>query len=368
MALSIATLMASYHQHQKGWEASVYFRSHKIKLWLGSCSKSQAAAVAKHLEELKHCADLGLTPDRRTSQWLENLGPRLKKQIRKYGLIGSTAEIPTEIEAWCQWYIDTRSDWKPSTLSRMKNVKAKLASMFAGRHVYEITAGDAERWARKQRASGAKSHSGKNIASARQYFAAALKERLIAENPFVGINTSQPHDKTRESYVSEETIDKIICAATKEFAAVVACARYGGLRIPSEALSLDWQDVDWEAGRVRVTDTKRGCTREVPLFPKWRAALADWYEIAPEAESVFTSYRSSANKTYRQQLLAVLTRLKIEPWPKLWQNLRASRETDLKRQFPGEHQIVTAWIGNSPRVSVQHYDRIPDDAFERAVK
>ena len=40
-------------------------------------------------------------------------------------------------------------------------------------------------------------------------------------------------------------------------------------------------------------------------------------------------------------------------WPKLWHNLRASRETELMREY--DLATVCKWIGNSPAVAAKHY-------------
>ena len=41
------------------------------------------------------------------------------------------------------------------------------------------------------------------------------------------------------------------------------------------------------------------------------------------------------------------------PWPKLFHNLRASRESELMREF--DLATVCKWIGNSPEVAARHY-------------
>ena len=43
----------------------------------------------------------------------------------------------------------------------------------------------------------------------------------------------------------------------------------------------------------------------------------------------------------------------LEPWPKLFHNLRASRETELMRDY--DLATVCKWIGNSPAVAAKHY-------------
>jgi hypothetical protein len=53
-------------------------------------------------------------------------------------------------------------------------------------------------------------------------------------------------------------------------------------------------------------------------------------------------------------------------WPKLFHNLRASRETELMREY--DLATVCKWIGNSPAVAAKHYAMSMDlnDDFKRA--
>jgi len=62
---------------------------------------------------------------------------------------------------------------------------------------------------------------------------------------------------------------------------------------------------------------------------------------------------------------AAVRRAGYEPWPKLFQNLRSTRETELAEQFPLHG--VTAWIGNSERVAARHYLQLTDAHFRHAV-
>ena len=59
-------------------------------------------------------------------------------------------------------------------------------------------------------------------------------------------------------------------------------------------------------------------------------------------------------------------RADLEPWPKLWQNLRSARETELADQFPAH--VASAWIGNSVAVAVEYYLQVTEDHFKQAAK
>ena len=60
-------------------------------------------------------------------------------------------------------------------------------------------------------------------------------------------------------------------------------SRYAGLRVPSEALLLRWQDIDLAADRMLVHSPKiehhaGKATRMVPIFPELRPYLEGTHE------------------------------------------------------------------------------------------
>jgi hypothetical protein len=56
----------------------------------------------------------------------------------------------------------------------------------------------------------------------------------------------------------------------------------------------------------------------------------------------------------------------VKPWPKMFQNLRATRETELAEVWP--RHGVCAWIGNSPAAAREHYLQVTEDHFRRAAQ
>ncbi len=82
---------------------------------------------------------------------------------------------------------------------------------------------------------------------------------------------------------------------------------------------------------------------------------------------VFTTggYRDS-NVNLRTQLLRIMQRAGVQQWPKLFQNLRSSRETELTQRFP--MHVVCAWIGNREPVAAKHYLQVTGKHFEEAVQ
>src|SRR5262249_24790143 len=97
-----------------------------------------------------------------------------------------------------------------------------------------------------------------------------------------------------------------------------------------------------------------------------RPYLEEVFEQAPEgAIYVINRYRSR-NQNLRTQLLRILRKAGVKVWPRLFHNMRASRETELAARYP--IHVVCAWIGNTARIAVKHYLQVTDDYFARAVE
>ena len=94
-------------------------------------------------------------------------------------------------------------------------------------------------------------------------------------------------------------------------------------------------------------------SRQVPLFPELRPYLEEaWEQAEPGAEYIITRYRD-CNANLRTQLNRIIRKAGLKPWPKLFQNLRSSRETELAQDYP--IHVACAWIGNTQAVAAKHY-------------
>ncbi len=54
----------------------------------------------------------------------------------------------------------------------------------------------------------------------------------------------------------------------------------------------------------------------------------------------------------------------VAKWPKIFHNLRASRETELMREHPAH--VVLTWIGHTAAVAQSHYLQVTEADFEKA--
>ena len=138
---------------------------------------------------------------------------------------------------------------------------------------------------------------------------------------------------------------------------IFALARYGGMRCPSEVLTLRWSDVLWDQKKLRIDSPKTG-VRFCPIFPELAPILEAAFDAAPEGATFCVQrYRQGYNPATTMK--KIIERAGHEPWPKLFINCRSTRRTELQRQYP-DH-VINKWLGHSSAVAEKHYLQVTTD-------
>jgi integrase len=241
----------------------------------------------------------------------------------------------------------------------------------------EITPSDADQY--KQKLVGDKLASmtiRKRLQFATMIFRAALRRRLIAESPFAEVTIKAGMPDRSRFITRDETQCLLDACPNNDWRLIIALARYGGLRCPSEVLSLRWQDVDWTAGKITVQSPKTEhhpgkATRTIPLFPELREHLQAGFDpqvVYVVDERMRASAQGKAgwrNCNLRTQFERIVKRAGLTPWPRLFHNLRSSRQTELAESFPSH--VVCDWLGNSEDIARKHYYQVTADHFAEAL-
>jgi integrase len=348
-------------------------RRHTIRL--GKCDQRTAEGVKLHLERLAVAKKTGMPIHVDTVNWLSSIDDELHARIAANGLterrLSPTKDVLV-LGKMVDAYIGRReSDMKAWSITTLKQARDKLVKFYgADKPVSEITVADALDFKRNLSAKHSAAYVAKIVLRARQFFKDAVDGELIGKSPFSKIKPGTQKNPQRLRFISRAIIDKAIeHAPDLEWKLIIAFARYGGVRIPSEILALRWNDVLWDQSKVliRASKTEHHVGKEsrlIPLFPELKNLLLRAFEQAEEgAVYVITRYRSPS-VNLRTQFLRILAKAGIEPWPKLFQNLRSSRQTELTESWPAH--VVCAWIGNSEVVARDHYLQITDEHFTKA--
>ena len=338
---------------------------------LGKCSQRQAEAIKVHVERLVHATMSRHPADPDTSRWLAQIDTQLADRLSRVGLIPK--RDATTLLAFLDAYIAMRSDVKPGTRMLYRQTRRNLLSFFAAdKPLSSFTPGDADAWRLHLKEQAlAENTIRRRCGRAKQFFNAAVRRKLIPENPFADLKSNVHGNPERFYFVTREEIGRVIEACPDaDWRVIFALSRFGGLRCPSETLSLRWCDIDWQNNRMLVTSPKTehhigGESRLVPLFPELRPFLEDAFEQAADGtEFVVNRYRDRTQNLGTQGK-RIVRKAGMTPWPKLFQNLRSTRETELSEQFP--MHVVCAWIGNSQSVAAKHYLQVTREHFDRAV-
>jgi hypothetical protein len=208
------------------------------------------------------------------------------------------------------------------------------------------------------------------IKHGRQMFKVAMRKGLIQSNPFADIKGGSQRNDARLHFVGRDVIAKALEFCNPDWKAILALCRYGALRCPSEVLTLKWEHIDWEGGKVLVQSPKGENhgkpVRPLPLFPELREILWEVHEAAPVgAVFVVHGYRDASNANLRTQFLRILARAKLPRWERLFHNLRSSRIVELSDRYP--LKTVCEWAGHTPDVAMSHYLSSTAEHFERAL-
>jgi integrase len=341
---------------------------------LGKRSLKDAEAIARHVEALLAAKIGGQPLPRDTASWLADIGPALYRRLGRVGLVSPRQENVGDVALGhlVDSFIAGRDDLKPNTRNAFIQTRKALVRHFGkDKPISAVNVGDADEWAAALRKDYAPATVATFVKKARQMFRHAVRKRLLTESPFASVRAPSQVNKAREEFVSRETIAKVIEAAPNlEWRVIIALARYGGLRTPSETLGLQWSYVDWERGRLIVFSPKlerlaSGGFRTIPLFPELRAILADAFDAAPEGSAYVINRYRDGKQNLRTQFLRIIRKAGVKPWGRLFHNLRGSLETELAQDHPVH--VVAQWLGNTPKIAAAHYLQVRDSDFNRAL-
>lgn len=355
-------------------------------IYLGELPLRVAEQVKCRVEHLLAAKLAGVALDAETAHWVAELPEALANKLAKVGLIpprkatAAAAAIPT-LGEFLDAHLAKRTDIKPSSLLVQRHVVRNLRKYFGAdcdpRTITPGKADDFRRWLTTQGLASTTIH--KRMQHVKAYFRAMVRHRLLTENPFAEVRSPAVGIADRQFFVTLETTAKLLDACPNHhWRTIIGLARYGGLRCPSEVLSLRWSDVLWAENRIVVqspkTEVHGKASRVIPLFAILQPILAEAFERAEPGEVyvVDERYRQAAtiaagwgNANLRTGLLRIIARAGLEPWPRLFQNMRSSRQTELAEKLPGH--VVCKFMGNTEDVARRHYLQTTDAHYEAAL-
>ncbi len=346
---------------------------------LGEVSEKIAKEARSRIEALEKAALHASQLEPATTAWLDAIHDTIHEKLARVGLVEPRENRSTgawTLEKLCQTFKDRASVKASTHAAYAQTLDSLKAWLGKDRDVATITPADADEWKKaistatkgegrqkKKRttADGRLSHAtvAKRVSVAKQVFGKAVLWKVLPHNPFAHLTAGSQVNEARQKYVSVEAIERILDAAPGvEWRALIGLCRYAGLRCPSEVGLLTWDDVDRATGKLTVRSPKTehhagGAVRFVPITPRLMSLLVEAYEAAPDGSKLVVPMASNKAVNLRTGFERIITKAQCEAWPRLFQALRASCETDWVQRFPAH--VVAKWLGHSPRIAQAHY-------------
>ena len=251
---------------------------------------------------------------------------------------------------------------KSRTIDLMRRfIDRQLIDYFGTRQLKTVTVEDAEKWYAWRAKNTSPATLNRDVRRAKQVFSKAVDYGIINRNPFRTLKGGQSVNRKRFEFVDLQRMQKVFDQCeSQEWRTILALSRFGGLRVDSELCDLRWDCIDFELGSIRIIEHKTA-EREMPMWPEIRREL--------ERETDRTGF---VVKTCREKcnlddgLRRLMGRAGVKVWQKLWQNQRATRQSELESMgFP--RPAVCEWFGNSCEVARVHYLHGLDGDFRRAI-
>ena len=335
---------------------------------LGKAEKKYAEGVRVRVDAILG-AQLRSEPlDRETSEWLGAIDDRLHKKLAAVGL--TKGRHCRTLGEWMEMFMDSRASLKPESRRKLEQTRVKLESFFGkDRLLQQISAEDTSRWRAglaKQGLSEAavKTHTG----NAKTMFGELVHREVLLRSPFARLKGGVTPTKNNR-YITPEEIEAVIAIAPDaEWRLLLGLARYAGLRTPSETSLLTWDDIDREAGLMRVWSPKTERhpgheQRTVPIVPRLMELLETRRVECPGAGDQLVTMTSAGGR--RRKIVAMVEAAGVEPWDDTWQCLRRSCEVQWMNEGIAPY-LVARWLGHSLTVSARHYTlAMPDEVLSR---
>lgn len=342
---------------------------------LGDLTRDGANTVEHHVEQIERSRKAAVSLPAATATWLGEITDDLHEKLAALGLVAPRSRpdnggIPTTIgRLWDDFFV-RRPDLKKWTRSNLEQTKLRCVEFFKLKPAAAITQGDAKdfrRWLVEKKYSPATVSGFVN--KTRQLFNDAIDHGLLNANPFRKVGGGSQVNEERRFFVSREAVERVMNKAPNDdWKLLIALGRYGGLRIPSEVVGLKISDIDLERGRITIaspkTEKQGKSKRVIPLWPELRPLIENVLKKASPNQTRLLPFILPGYNPHTQ-FVRLIERAGLNPWPKVWQNLRSTRETELLKDFP--IHVVCGWIGNTERIARRHYLQTTEADFDKAV-
>ena len=300
---------------------------------------------------------------------MESTSPEIREKLAAVGLI----EIPktyTLLEVWDSFL--KQKTGKDSTIGQYQIAKNRFFGYFKKTDLLaDLTKESCTQWKSRLLTHLKPATVASQVKHTKTVFNWAVKEGWLEKSPLDGVGRGSFVNRSKDRIITMEEYRRLLDASPcQDWRVIIALARIGGLRCPSEITALRWKDVNWKKNCIYVRspktehhEGKEG--RIVPLFPELKEELK---KLLSDPDSKVMEYVINRYRDPRQNLGTTFAKIvKRAGLPKIsrpFDNMRMTRSNEIYNRFGAFKE--SQWIGHSGRIRQDHYLMIQDTDYEEA--
>jgi integrase len=350
-----------------GYMIQWYNGSKRHTLYLGGkrYNHKTAERLKEVIEILVYCRYNSLVVlDKSTTAWIQEAHESIKQKLEKTGLITFPSKRTCQ-KMWDTFY-EFKTDVKEGTLAIYKDCQNKFLTVFDKDEPIEaLTHQRLLEWKKELLTKYAPASVASHLKSLKTVLNWAVKQKWLDRSPAEGISLGSFVNKSNDRIISMEAYEQLLeSCPDHRWRMIIALARIGGIRCPSELALLKWGDVDFDKQRLYITspkterhEGKEG--RTIPLFPQLRQELekaelrtGNVIDVVPS--SLYQDFQKIAKDAGLGSI--------IRPFD----NMRMSRSNEVLAKWGPLKESL--WIGHSQKVMKKHYLVLADADYLSAAQ
>ena len=343
-----------------------------LTIYLGQkFSKKTAERLKDVVEELQYIRRNGINVLSQTTEyWLKTV-PEIRTKLGNVGLI-SIAEPKTCKLLWDS-SLTHRAEAKPNTMQTYLFSRKRFDLAFSPMELIEdITPGRLLAWKQELRSVLAEASVASILKSTKTVFNWAVKQEWLSKCPMKEIPVGSFINRSKDRFISLAEYNKLLNAcSTRAERCIIALARIGGLRFPSEVALLRWADIDLGQKRflVRSPKTERHeghSERYVPLFKELWTELEQYLSLEDTEDNEFVVQRSlvKERRSFPKRFQRIANKAGLGIIVRPFDNMRMSRCNEVLRKYGPLKESL--WMGHSFRTLKDHYLHLTDEDYMEA--
>ena len=303
--MKVRYTMKAYKTGKGVWQASMMRKGKRITIYLGkNIDEQEAHRSASILSRLL---------DSPSDTWKTDgefglLSDRVRASLQRH----FDFDCPTDLEYLFDRHLASKSEVKEATRTRYRQYYKVLGKFFRGRALSTLTVEDGEGFRLWSLGQGGFSEAtvSRGVRACKSIFKFGVDNGILSCNPFEKIRRGSDSNVGRMFYVDRRLFDRILsCCRDDCERLILALARYGGLRVPSEIRLLRFRD--FTENVIRIDGATKTGARDVPFFTEIREIFV---RLSGDSdELVFPDLKRGFP---RQVLFRAIKSAGVKRWPK----------------------------------------------------